>query len=287
MNEDLKKKVDRAIKLIQSAGQIAKEHGQPIEICYSGGKDSDVILELTRMSGVEYQAIYKNTTIDPPGTIAHARAKGVEVMQPKKSFRELMEKSGMPNRWRRFCCSELKEYKVLDYAVVGVRRDESRERSERYKEPEECRIYNKNKNIKSRLYYPLLDWTANDVAQFLTERGVKCHSLYYDEQGNFHPERRLGCMCCPLLSRKKRIQSFKDHPMMVRFYIKAAKKFLESHPNSKIRKLFNGNAYDWFTSQVFCDGERQFRERFGASEIFGDDAIDTKAFLEQQFKIKF
>jgi hypothetical protein len=75
--------------------------------------------------------------------------------------------------------------------------------------------------------------------------------------------------------------------MMVRFYIKAAKKFLESHPNSKIRKLFNCNPYDWFTSQVFCDSERQFRERFGASEIFGDDAIDTKAFLEQQFNIKF
>ena len=285
MNDELERKVDRAVKLLQAAGKVAKEHGQPLEICYSGGKDSDVILELARMSGVEYRAIYKNTTIDPPGTIAHARAMGCEVMRPKQTFREIMEKNGMPNRWRRFCCGILKEYKVLDYAVVGIRRDESRARSERYHEPEVCRVYNKTKGIKSRQYMPILEWSAQDVAQFLTERGVKCHSLYYDEQGNFHPERRLGCMCCPLQSKNKRVQSFKDNPRMVRFYIKAAQKYLETHPNNKITKLFNGNVYDWFTSQVFCDGERQFRELFGASPIFGNDAIDTKAFLEKEFCI--
>ena len=285
MTDELQRKIERAVKLLQAAGKVAKEHGQPLEICYSGGKDSDVILELARMSGVEYRAIYKNTTIDPPGTIAHARAMGCEVMRPKQTFREIMERKGMPNRWRRFCCGILKEYKVLDYAVVGIRRDESRARSERYHEPEVCRVYNKTKGIKSRQYMPILEWSAQDVAQFLTERGVKCHSLYYDEQGNFHPERRLGCMCCPLQSRNKRVQSFKDNPRMVRFYINAAHKYLETHPNNKITKMFNGNVYDWFTSQVFCDGERQFRELFGASPIFGNDAIDTKAFLEKEFGI--
>lgn len=285
MTNELQRKVEQAVKLIQAAGKVAKQHGQPLEICYSGGKDSDVILELARMSGVEYRAIYKNTTIDPPGTIAHAKAMAVEVMQPKNTFSEIMENNGMPNRWRRFCCSILKEYKVLDYAVVGIRRDESRARSERYHEPEQCRVYNKTKGIKSRQYLPLLEWSAQDVAQFLTERGVKCHSLYYDEQGNFHPERRLGCLCCPLLSRKKRVQSFKDHPRMVRFYIKAAQKYLKTHPNSTINKLFNSNVYDWFASEVFCDSERQFHNQFSATPIFGNDAINAKAFLEKEFGI--
>lgn len=285
MTDELQRKVDQAIKLIQAAGKIAKEHGQPLEICYSGGKDSDVILELARMSGVEYRAIYKNTTIDPPGTIAHARAMGCEVMQPKETFREIMEHNGMPNRWRRFCCSILKEYKVLDYAVVGIRRDESRARSERYHEPENCRVYNKTKGIKSRQYLPILEWSAQDVAQFLTERGVKCHSLYYDEKGNFHPERRLGCICCPLMSRNKRVQSFKNYPRMVRIYIKAAQKYLKTHPNSSINKLFNGNVYDWFASQVFYDSERQFHEKFSKTPIFGNDAVDAKKFLEKKFGI--
>ena len=69
MTHELQKKVDRAVKLIQAAGKVAEQHGHPLEICYSGGKDSDVILELAKMAGIKYRAIYKNTTIDPPGTI--------------------------------------------------------------------------------------------------------------------------------------------------------------------------------------------------------------------------
>lgn len=80
----LKEKIDFAIKLIQSAAAKAKEVGQPIEVCYSGGKDSDVILELVRMAKVEYRAIYKNTTIDPPGTIKHSRERGVEIMKKRE-----------------------------------------------------------------------------------------------------------------------------------------------------------------------------------------------------------
>jgi hypothetical protein len=204
-------------------------------------------------------------------------------MQPKQTFREVVEQSGFPNRWRRICCNKLKEYKVLDYAVVGVRREESRKRMERYHEPEVCRVY--SKDVKARHYMPILEWTTKDVAEFLNERGVKCHPLYYDEEGNFHTERRLGCMCCPLMSRRKRVEAFKEYPAMVRFYINAGRKFLQTHPDCKIAKLFS-NPYDWFTSQVFCDGERQFRQQFGASPIFGNDAIDTKQFLEQQFNIK-
>ena len=283
MTDELQRKVDRAIKLLQSAEVMAKKVGQPVEICYSGGKDSDVILELAKMSGIDFKGIYKNTTIDPPGTIKHAREMGCEVMQPEMNFQEIIADKGMPNRWRRFCCKFLKEYKVLDYAVVGIRRDESRARKERYHEPEVCRVY--SKDVKARHYMPILEWTAKDVAEFLTERGVKCHPLYYDEEGNFHTERRLGCMCCPLMSRRKRVESFKEHPTMVRFYINAGRKFLQTHPDCKIAKLFS-NPYDWFTSQVFCDGERQFRQQFGASPIFGNDAIDTKQFLEEQFNIK-
>lgn len=285
MNTQLTKKVERAIKLIQAAGKIAKEHEQPLEVAYSGGKDSDVILELAKMAGVEYRAIYKNTTIDPPHTITHAREMGAEVMHPKYTFKQLVESKGMPNRWRRFCCGVLKEYKILDYVIIGVRRQESRSRANRYIEPEQCRVYNKEKDIKCRQYFPILDWTSNDVSDFIAQSGIKCHPLYYDEHGNFHAERRLGCMCCPLQSTRKRIQSFKEHPKMVRFYIKAAKKYMETHPANKITRLFNGNYYDWFTSQVFCTGEREFRERFGATEIFGNDAIDTKIYLEQQFNI--
>lgn len=227
MTVELQKKVDRAVKLIQSAGKVAKEHGQPLEICYSGGKDSDVILELARMSGVEYRAIYKNTTIDPPGTIKHALENGVEMIRPKVNFLELISKKGYPNRLKRFCCDKLKEYKVLDYAVVGIRRSESSKRAERYKEPEICRVYNKKE--KTRQYLPILEWTNDDVSEFIKERGIQCHPLYYDQNGEFNVERRLGCIGCPLQYKKSRINQFKQYPGFVKLYLRGGGKSIGTH----------------------------------------------------------
>lgn len=84
----LDKKIDAAIKLLQS---IPTDDG-PIEVCYSGGKDSDVILELAKLAGINYRAIYKNTTIDPRGTMQHVMELGVEVVQPKENFLNLVRR---------------------------------------------------------------------------------------------------------------------------------------------------------------------------------------------------
>lgn len=254
MRKELEKKVDFAIKLIQSASKIAIANGCPkIEVAYSGGKDSDVILELTKMSGVPYRAIYKSTTIDPSGTIKHAIDMGAEVLRPKKTFFEIVAEMGFPNRFKRFCCGQLKEYKVLDYAIIGVRREESVKRAKRYVEPEECRVYSKNE--KARQYFPILEWTSQDVEEFILERGIKCAPVYYDEQGVFHVERRLGCVGCPLIYKKARIEQFKQHPNMVKAYIRAGKKFMSSPKHEKVVERYNGDVYAWFVRDLFYDGD--------------------------------
>jgi 3'-phosphoadenosine 5'-phosphosulfate sulfotransferase (PAPS reductase)/FAD synthetase len=178
MTAELQKKVDRAVKLIQQAGRNAIP-----EVAYSGGKDSDVILELARMSGIEFRAIYRNTTIDPPGTIAHVKANGVEIIRPKQTFFQLIERHGFPNRLTRFCCKYMKEYKVLDRCIMGVRRAESTKRAARYSEPTECRFYGSKKN-HVEAFYPILEWSNQDVADFIEARGIKCHPLYYVGGGN-------------------------------------------------------------------------------------------------------
>lgn len=283
MSEELQIKINRAIKLLQSAAAKAAEAGQPLELCYSGGKDSDVILELAKMSGIKYRAIYKCTTIDPPGTIKHAIDNGAEIVRPEETFFQLIRRKGLPSRLVRFCCQILKEYKILDYAVVGIRSSESKKREELYKEPEQCRVY-ANKD-KVRQYLPILDWTDDDVTEFISERGIKCHPLYYDENGNFDVKQRLGCMCCPLAWRKHRIEEFKKHPIMVRQYIRNASYYFDNHYKNNNRKgetLFN-NVYEWFTMTVFCESMTEFRERFGKN-LF-DEAVDCKKFLEDYFKV--
>ena len=165
--------------------------GQPIEVAYSGGKDSDVILELVRMSGVEYRAIYKCTTIDPPGTIKHCEENGVEIMRPKESFFKMMRDKGIPN-----------------------------------KEPVVCRVFNKTKDIREQQILPILDWTDAEELEFIKERGIKLHPLYYHDDGTIDISRRLGCMCCPLMSKRRRIESFMQHPKMLRQYVRNAQMYL-------------------------------------------------------------
>lgn len=177
MDTELKKKVDRAIKLLQSVGK----DGKVIEVSYSGGKDSDVILELAKMSGINYRAIYKNTTIDPPGTIQHVKEMGVEILRPKMTFFQIIEKCGFPNRSRRFCCKILKEYKVLDNAIQGIRRSESTARAKNYKEPIICRLYGKGEH--QNVILPILEWSDKDVEEFIKDRHIKCAPVYYEGGG--------------------------------------------------------------------------------------------------------
>lgn len=83
ITKDLQKKIDRAIRLLQG---IQNGYDGEIEIAYSGGKDSDVILQLAKEAGIKYRALYKNTTIDPPGTLGHVREWAWRYCGPRLPF---------------------------------------------------------------------------------------------------------------------------------------------------------------------------------------------------------
>lgn len=274
MRPELEKKVERAIRLLQSIPQDGD-----IELSYSGGKDSDVILELAKMAGIPYRAIYKATTIDPQGTIAHAKEMGAEVIRPKETFFQLVSKSGFPSRFSRECCSVLKEYKVCDRAIQGIRRSESRKRAERYKEPEYCRVY--SSKVKAKIYLPILEWTDEDVAEFIKERNIKCHPLYY-RGGQFDVTQRLGCMGCPLASRKKRIQFFKENPKWLKAWIRAGQKRYtsEKYQNGKAKHKFK-DAFEVMGYMLYCDNMDEFKEK--TYTLFGK--FDWKEFLQNEFNI--
>ncbi len=284
MTDELRKKVDRAVALIRSAGA----DGSVVEVSYSGGKDSDVILELTRMAGIRYRVIYKNTTIDPPGTLKHVREQaawgGVEIIRPQKTFFQWMAVHGFPNRFQRSCCRVLKEYKVLDRAIQGVRKCESTKRNARYQEPTECRVYGTGaKRQGVEVFYPILDWTDDDVVAFVKERGIKLHPLYYREDGSIDPTRRLGCMCCPLAYYKKRIEYFKRYPKMVKAYCHAAQKFMDTHPDSKTVRKY-GDVYEWFTREVFFERQSYWEDHRAVTQFA---PVDYREFLERYFGISF
>lgn len=268
------RKIDFAIKLLRSIPQDG-----PIELCYSGGKDSDVILELARMSGIPFEAIYKNTTIDPPGTIAHCRENGVTIIHPKKSMFQIIEEKGWPTRRARFCCSELKEYKIHDRAIQGIRRAESSARAKRYKEPEFCRLYPHKEKV--RVYLPILEWTNEDVERFIVDRHIKCAPVYYDGNGEFHVERRLGCVGCPMQSDCGK-GDFKRYPGMLREWIRREKN-TSTLILRQVRRRSSATHTTWPTI-TFSALPTSNIGKYGGG-LFPDYQIDTKKFLEDYFKI--
>lgn len=92
MREELERKVAQSIKLLQVACK-----GKKVELAYSGGKDSDVILQLAKEAGIDFVPIYKMTTIDPPLTIKHAKENGCEVRRPQKNILSVGERKRLAN----------------------------------------------------------------------------------------------------------------------------------------------------------------------------------------------
>lgn len=275
MRDELQKKVNNAIKLLRIYSDA--NNGEPLEIAYSGGKDSDVILQLAKEAKINYRAIYKNTTIDPPGTIKHAIEMGAEIIRPKTTFFKLIQQKGMPSRFTRFCCSVLKEYKILDVSVIGVRREESVKRAKRYVEPSFCRIYNKKEHVEQVL--PILEWTLQDIAEFVEDRKLKLAPVYYDENGKIDYNRRLGCLGCPLASEKKRLEEFKKYPKLVKLWIRAQEVFRETHQDNKGVKLY-GDVYENFYFELFKNKARKIP--LNKNSIF---PVDYKKEIEKIFDI--
>lgn len=269
------RKVEFAIRLLQS---IPTDDG-PIEISYSGGKDSDVILELAKMAGIPYEAIYKQTSIDPPGTTAHAKAMGATIIRPKQTMLQIIAEKGWPTRRARFCCSILKEYKIHNRAVQGIRRSESTARAKRYKEPEFCRLYPHKE--KARVYLPILEWTDEDVERFIKERRITCAPIYY-RGGQFDVKKRLGCLGCPMQSDCGKAD-FQHYPKLLKEWIKAGKKYIDTHPESGAAKKF-GNAYNMAYHDLFTHSYEEYQTHVTGG-LFPENALDTKAFLEDYFKI--
>jgi len=268
-------KINNAIRILQIAAKEAGMYNEPVEIAYSGGKDSDCLLQLAREAGIPYRAIYKNTTIDPPGTIQHCRANGVEIMHPKQSFFEMIKKHGFPSFRFRFCCAYLKEYKILNVAAWGVRADESNARAKRYTTESFCRTYKKGEKVS--VYTPLYNWTLEDVVSYIESRNLKLAPHYYDADGNPDYNRRLGCIGCPMAYNKAR--EFLTNKNFLRAYLHAGQKWCDTHPHA----LF-ADVYELFVYRVFYRKTINYKMDYSNNTLFGKP--NAKNLIENYFDIK-
>lgn len=218
-------------------------------LAYSGGKDSDVLLHLATKAKISFTPYYMNTTIDPPGTITHVRSKqNVTIIYPPRSFYTLIEHRGLPSTFRRFCCTHIKERFIAENIITGIRRLESDRRAQKYQEPIICFTHKSGR--KGQNYMPILYWSNENLAQYIKEEEIQCHPLYYDNQGQFHCERRLGCLGCPLPANRS-INDFKKYPRMVRAWCRAAAKYRNTRKTLGTSITNYRDEYEYFYHNLF------------------------------------
>lgn len=228
-------------------------------LCYSGGKDSDVIKILAHLAGVKFEAVHNLTTVDAPETVNYIRSQyDVRIDYPELSMWRLIEKKGMPpTRLVRYCCSELKERggkgKVK---ITGVRWDESNNRKENgglvkiIGKPKTMQRFADENNVNygltkqnglilnydddasrrmvehcyrttSTMVNPIIDWKDDDVWQFLRHYDCKSNPLY---ECGFN---RIGCIGCPMAGKHRKVE-FELYPKYKENYIRAFDRMLKT-----------------------------------------------------------
>lgn len=262
----LQEKIDHSIALIRKAEKLAlvMQPETGFHVGFSGGKDSQVVLELVKMAGVKYRAVYNVTTNDPADNVRFIKHHypDVEFSIPEKSYFQLIAQKGVPTMFNRWCCALFKETAGVGCVVLtGVRKEESRKRAEypeaikftRKKGDKELLDLDKMEENEFRcvggkdkfMVYPVLEWTEKDVWQFIRERGLPVNPCY-------KTHKRVGCVFCPF-ARPKDVRAYcETHPQLKAAFIHAIERYRERERDRQ--KLPTAEDYfDWWLSHISLD----------------------------------
>lgn len=168
--------------------------------------------------------------------------------RPKTMWNLIKHKKSLPMRNRRFCCEHLKEDGGDGRRVItGVRWAESPKRAASagpvlimkgapanatengdFRETPRGGVILVNDNLETRRIVeqcvlrgkvtvnPIVEWTDEDVWEFIRAENVPVCSLYYEGLT------RIGCIGCPIAARRWRVHEFARWPVYERNYKRAA-----------------------------------------------------------------
>lgn len=258
----LEQKELQAIYLLRHGANLATElNPSGYWVGFSGGKDSQVLLDLVRRSGVPHTAHYNVTSIDPPDNVYFIRKHypEVEFLHPKENFFKLIEKKGLPTVAHRWCCDRLKERTSAGYVILtGVRAEESKKRASyeqvqirsRRKEHQHSNgrtidsiMQAQHRCIKGKdsiMLYPLLNWTSQDVWDYITHHDLPINPCYQKNS-------RVGCMFCPYASRKTILYYCQQYPSFYQLLLKSLAIYINKLSSDKKNLLGTPREYfNWW-----------------------------------------
>lgn len=224
-----------AIERIQKFAKLAEK--MKFEVClgFSGGKDSQVVYDLCKRSGISFKT-YFNHAFESPETLRFIREHYPDVIwrrDYKYGFIENIKIRGfLPTVQKAFCCDNYKHNpKYADKcSIVGVRRQESSKRASR------TAISFKNKTTKKKMsvevseYFkencqsvgtasviqllPIVDWTKDNVWDYI-------HSYQLPVNPEYEHSERVGCIVCPKANFTSNYKSLIKYPKLINAFISA------------------------------------------------------------------
>lgn len=249
-NNESKLKVieGEAIDFISDTYKKYKDKVDFFVVSFSGGKDSQVVLDLVSraLSPDDYIVIFTDTTMEiPPTYEVYEKTKEYYtslypnlkfyVARNERHSYELWKIFGPPSRLIRWCCSvyktspqvrllrslfpEKEKLKILVFD--GVRAEESARRSGYERIAQEVKHITV---INSRV---IINWTALEVFLYIFYRILKNNSeILTLNKGYRYGLNRVGCSICPFGSEWSEFIISKKFPELTRNYLEVINKYV-------------------------------------------------------------
>lgn len=183
--------------LERNAVRTIKQHMKDrptVNVSFSGGKDSTVVLHLAKKAGVK-DAFFIDTGLEFPETIEFVRSKGVRIVEKGGDFWQAVERAGPPAKDNRWCCKLLK-LNPLKVFLSDVGPCVTIQGNRWYESWNRAGLDETSQNPANPLQLnvsPIRSWRAFEVYLYIWWQNLELNPLY--EMGL----ERIGCYLCPAM----------------------------------------------------------------------------------------
>lgn len=261
---DLRNKIQHSVELIRKAEKLSLIYDPKngFYSTFSGGKDSQVLYYIVKMSGVKFQTHMRLTSVDPADVVRFVKTQYPSVIRHKPQisiYKKAVEKRILPTRTKRWCCREYKEIGGAGkVTLIGIRSEESVRRSKRnevevsykkfggnieefkewsnkqiehkkkraFKNQDEFSVKNDNEvrciNGKDSILISPIFNWTQKDVWYFLNNIIKAPHCKLYDEG----QTRIGCIMCPMESLKQTQKDIEKYPYVKKKWIEAIKEMM-------------------------------------------------------------